>query len=410
MSCPKDTNFKVRDEFGNIISPIVKRTSKCKGRKSFYPSFTPVINSLSVTSSIIGVYTVVYINGSNFLPPCNGDTYVNFGSFTHLPITFYSSFNISFIIPLNAISGFYDVRVVNTYNDNFSLPVGQSNPGIPNYSNSIPFKINNISYSLFGSYTVSSDSSYNTIINFTGNGIFTILQNSNLISINYIAVGGGGGGGGGISTYGGCGGGGGGGGGIAIGTFSSKNIYPILIGTGGLGGTSGTIPTNGTSGSSTQITGVISVPGGDFGRNTLSSPFGNGGNSGNGGSGGDGNLIPGRDGSNGGGGGGGINLYPTGANGGNGAISNLSVYSFGTAFGAGGGGGGGSSGELFTSAISGTGGNIYAGTGGNSNGTVGNGTANYGGGGGGGISGNNGIGYTNGGNGGSGRVILYFNN
>jgi uncharacterized protein (TIGR03437 family) len=145
MSCPKDTNFQVRDEFGNIISPIVKRTSKCKGRKSFYPSFTPVINSLSVTSSIIGVYTVVYINGSNFLPPSNGDTYVNFGLFTHLPITFYSSFNISFIVPLNAISGFYDVRVVNTYNDNFSLPVSQSNPGIPNYSNSISFKINDIS-------------------------------------------------------------------------------------------------------------------------------------------------------------------------------------------------------------------------------------------------------------------------
>ena len=44
MSCPKDTNLTVRDEFGNLIAPIVKRISKCKGRKNVYPSFTPVIN------------------------------------------------------------------------------------------------------------------------------------------------------------------------------------------------------------------------------------------------------------------------------------------------------------------------------------------------------------------------------
>ena len=88
MSCPKDTNLTVRDEFGNLIAPIVKRISKCKGRKKMVGCFTPVINSLSVTLSVTGIYTVVYITGSNFLPPSNGDTYVNFGSYTHLPIIF----------------------------------------------------------------------------------------------------------------------------------------------------------------------------------------------------------------------------------------------------------------------------------------------------------------------------------
>ena len=106
MSCPKDTNLTVRDEFGNIIAPIVKRISKCKGKKSFYPSFTPIINSLSVTSNAVGMYTVIYISGSNFLPPCNGNTYVNFGPYTNIPITFFSSFNIL------ALVGFKGVRSV----------------------------------------------------------------------------------------------------------------------------------------------------------------------------------------------------------------------------------------------------------------------------------------------------------
>ena len=133
MSCPKDTNIITRDELGNIIAPIVQRISKCKGRKSVYPSFTPVIDSLSSTASVAGYYTVVTIQGSNFLPPCNGETYVNFGTYKQIPIIFYSSFTISFVVPLAAIGGIYNIRVVNIYNDNFSLPVNQSYPGIPNY-------------------------------------------------------------------------------------------------------------------------------------------------------------------------------------------------------------------------------------------------------------------------------------
>jgi len=107
----------------------------------FYPSFSPTINSLSITSSSVGEYSLVQINGYNFLPPSYGTTYVNFGSFTNLPITFYSSFNISFLVPLNATSGIYKVVVVNIYNGNFSPQVNQSYPGNKNYSNSITYTL-----------------------------------------------------------------------------------------------------------------------------------------------------------------------------------------------------------------------------------------------------------------------------
>jgi hypothetical protein len=109
--------------------------------KSFYPSFNPTINGLSVTSSASQTYSLVYITGSNFVSPTNGTTYVNFGSFLNLPITFYSSFNISFVVPLNALAGSYNVVVVNVYNGNFSTAVNTSYPGNPNYSNSITYTI-----------------------------------------------------------------------------------------------------------------------------------------------------------------------------------------------------------------------------------------------------------------------------
>ena len=102
----------------------------------FYPSFTPSITSLSVSSSVSGAYSLVFINGSNFLPPSYGTTYINFGNFKNLPITFYSSFNISFVVPQAAPPGNYSVKVVNVYNSNFSPTVNQSYPGNQNYSNS----------------------------------------------------------------------------------------------------------------------------------------------------------------------------------------------------------------------------------------------------------------------------------
>jgi len=107
----------------------------CRKYKGFYPSFAPVISSLSITTSVAGQYALVYIFGYNFLP--NGSTYVNFGQYKNIPITFYSSNNISFVVPIQAQSGTYNVVVVNIYNNNFSPPVKYSYPGVLNYSDGV---------------------------------------------------------------------------------------------------------------------------------------------------------------------------------------------------------------------------------------------------------------------------------
>jgi hypothetical protein len=116
-----------------------KTTRNCRGYNGFYPSFTPVLGNLSVTSSSIAEYSLVYVNGSNFLP--NGTSFIKFGNYGYLPITYYSSFYISFVVPLNAVAGNYDVQVINLYNGNFSPPVNQSYSGNLNYSNSITYTI-----------------------------------------------------------------------------------------------------------------------------------------------------------------------------------------------------------------------------------------------------------------------------
>jgi hypothetical protein len=146
MSCAKNNNIQITDEFGNIINSVIfnrrKRiTLNCRSYKGFYPSFAPTINSLSVTSSLAGGYSNVMINGTNFLPPAYGTTYVNFGSLKKIPITFYSTSAISFIVPLNAVPGNYNVQVVNIYNGNFSPSVNQSYAGNPNFSNSITYTL-----------------------------------------------------------------------------------------------------------------------------------------------------------------------------------------------------------------------------------------------------------------------------
>jgi hypothetical protein len=144
--CTRDTSYQNPSGIQPITNLSIYRKANgttplgCK-TVGFYPSFTPAISSLSVTSSLIGQYSLVYITGANFLPPCYGNTYVNFGSYTKLPITFYSTINISFIVPLGAQSGNYNVTVINVYNSNFSPAINQSYAGNPNYSNSITYTI-----------------------------------------------------------------------------------------------------------------------------------------------------------------------------------------------------------------------------------------------------------------------------
>ena len=123
-----------------VTNNIYQKTSrKCRKFKGFYPSFKPSLSNLSVTSSSVGIFTEVYVNGSNFLP--NGTTFIKFGNYGYLPAIYFSSFNLSFVVPLNIISGNYSVSVVNLYNGNFSSPVNQSYPGVLNFSNSLTYTI-----------------------------------------------------------------------------------------------------------------------------------------------------------------------------------------------------------------------------------------------------------------------------
>ena len=112
---------------------------QCKRAKGFLPSFTPEIYSLSVDTSLAGAYSFVGINGSNFLP--NGITTVNFGTYKNIPVTYSSSFNIAFVVPLNAPTGYYNVVVINTYNSNYS-------PNINNFYNQNSNSSNSMIYTL----------------------------------------------------------------------------------------------------------------------------------------------------------------------------------------------------------------------------------------------------------------------
>ena len=113
--------------------------ARCKKNTSFLPNFNPVLSQLSVTSSEVGAYLLVYVTGSNFLP--NGTTFIQFGNFGYLPATYYNSVCISFVVPVNAVTGNYDVKVVKLYNGNFSPQIKNSYPGNLNYSNSITYTI-----------------------------------------------------------------------------------------------------------------------------------------------------------------------------------------------------------------------------------------------------------------------------
>jgi hypothetical protein len=111
----------------------------CAITKNKIPDFRPIIDRLSQISSKAGDYTQVFISGYNFFR--NGTSYVNFGNIKNIPITYYSSFNISFIVPINATKGDYIVKVVNIYNGNVSLPIQWTYPPILNNSDGITYSI-----------------------------------------------------------------------------------------------------------------------------------------------------------------------------------------------------------------------------------------------------------------------------
>jgi hypothetical protein len=122
------------------VSSLTANTTQdfCRKYSGGYPSFTPIINGLSVTTCSKGVYTLVYVYGTNFLP---NNTYINFGSFTNLSVIFYNSFTISFVVPSKAGAGSYNVVAINKYNGNFSPSINSSYSGNLCYSNLVTFTI-----------------------------------------------------------------------------------------------------------------------------------------------------------------------------------------------------------------------------------------------------------------------------
>jgi len=139
---PKSDYYLYSQFYSSIVPNGVtpQSTRNCRKFKATYPSFKPILSGLSTTTSSSGGYSIVYISGSNFLP--NGTTLVKFGNYGYISAIYYSSFNISFIVPLNAIAGNYSIQVANIYNGNFSPEVNQSYPGNINLSsNSITFTI-----------------------------------------------------------------------------------------------------------------------------------------------------------------------------------------------------------------------------------------------------------------------------
>lgn len=128
-------SFIIQNKYS--LTPNTKQNF-CNVYKGVYPSFSPVINSLSVNSCLSGIYTIVYVYGSNFLP---NNTYIGFDSFKNLSVTFYNSSTISFVVPSKARAGTYNVVAVNKYNGNFSPSINSSYSGSLSYSDSIAFTI-----------------------------------------------------------------------------------------------------------------------------------------------------------------------------------------------------------------------------------------------------------------------------
>ena len=98
-----------------LLQPFV-----CRKSVALIPDVTPIISNLSRDSSSEGIYTIVTIYGNNFsLYGITGISVVDFistskkQSFQNLPVSFYSSQQISFSIPLNAFPDNYSITVVN---------------------------------------------------------------------------------------------------------------------------------------------------------------------------------------------------------------------------------------------------------------------------------------------------------
>lgn len=86
----------------------VNLRKKCMPKKGFRPSIIPIISNLSTNTSKAGEYQLVNITGENFR---FNNTQVKFGNISDIVITYNSSFNLSFTVPINLSPGTYAVYV-----------------------------------------------------------------------------------------------------------------------------------------------------------------------------------------------------------------------------------------------------------------------------------------------------------
>ena len=124
----------------NIIDSKLAFVS-CNTKNGMIPSLNPRIEYLSVDNSKAKYYTMVYITGTNFLPPSIGSTYINFGDYKNIPIIFFNTTSIAFIVPQTATFGKYNINVVNV-NNVFSKSSNNSYPGSLLTSNTFTYTIN----------------------------------------------------------------------------------------------------------------------------------------------------------------------------------------------------------------------------------------------------------------------------
>jgi uncharacterized protein (TIGR03437 family) len=92
----------------------VPSSVKCRKFEYKYPNTSPVILNLYPAESVISDYTICYLNGLNFSKSnTTGNSTVTFGDISNIPVTFYSSLNISFVVPNSLPADTYTVQVVN---------------------------------------------------------------------------------------------------------------------------------------------------------------------------------------------------------------------------------------------------------------------------------------------------------
>lgn len=88
--------------------------NRCRGYIAKAPNITPYISGLSIYSSFLTSYTIVYVTGENFsLQGSNGFSTITFGNIKNIPVTYFSPYSIAFVVPNTLASGTYSVKVVN---------------------------------------------------------------------------------------------------------------------------------------------------------------------------------------------------------------------------------------------------------------------------------------------------------